>query len=265
MKIIAAKDYAGISNETAIIIKNQIVAKPDSVIGFATGESPASTYKKLIAMYKEKLISFKDVISFNLDEYLGVPKNNPHSYSYYMRDLLFKHVDIKEENIHSLDGMSEDVICECLSYERRIKEVGGIDLQILGIGRNGHIGFNEPGESYNARTHLAYLDKITVKDNAKYFTTTAKMPTKALSMGIETIMDSKKILLLASGSEKAEAIYKTVCGEISPACPASILRLHPKVTLVLDLESMVLVKKLRSKFNIWKEETKEPVLMEMEN
>ncbi len=262
MKIIVAKDYASTSNEAAIIIKNQIVAKPDSVIGFATGRSPAGTYKKLIAMYKERLVGFKDVISFNLDEYLGVPKNNLNSYSYYMRDLLFTHVDIKEENIHSLDGMSEDVNWECLSYERRIKEVGGIDLQILGIGRNGHIGFNEPGKSYNSRTHLAYLDKITVKDNAKYFTTTDEVPTKALSMGIETIMDSKEILLLASGSEKAEAIYKTICGEISPACPASVLRLHPKVTLVLDLESMALVEKLRPKFNMLKEEAKAPALME---
>ncbi|WP_276716918.1 glucosamine-6-phosphate deaminase, partial [Caloranaerobacter azorensis] len=174
-------------------------------------------------------------------EYYGLPKENPQSYHYYMMENLFKHVNIKKENIHIPNGMVENIEKECEEYEKKIQQAGGIDLQVLGIGRNGHIGFNEPDLKFEAKTHLVELDEDTIKANSRFFNSIEEVPTKAISMGIKTIMHAKKIVLLASGKEKAEAIYKAVKGEITPKVPASVLQLHPDVILIADEEAASLL------------------------
>lgn len=194
-------------------------------------------YREIVKMYREGKFTFKDVTTFNLDEYYGLDRENPQSYYFYMMEHLFKHVDIDENNINIPNGRAENIEKECIEYEEKIEKAGGIDLQILGIGKNGHIGFNEPDVKFEAKTHLVRLDEDTIKANSRFFNSIDEVPTKAISMGIKTIMHARKIVLLASGKQKAEIIEKMVNGPITPDVPASILQLHPDVTLILDRES----------------------------
>ncbi|SHE38475.1 glucosamine-6-phosphate deaminase [Caloramator proteoclasticus] len=237
MRIIVTENYDELSKKAADIVASQLILKPRSVIGFATGGTPIGMYKEIVKMYREGKFSFKDVVTFNLDEYYGLDRENPQSYYFYMMEHLFKYVDIDKNNINIPDGRAEDIEKECIEYEEKIEKAGGIDLQILGIGKNGHIGFNEPDVKFEAKTHLVRLDEDTIKANSRFFNSIEEVPTKAISMGIKTIMHTRKIVLLASGKEKAEIIEKMVNGPITPDVPASILQLHPDVTLILDREA----------------------------
>ncbi|MBZ4662747.1 MAG: nagB [Caloramator sp.] len=237
MRIIVTENYDELSKKAADIVASQLILKPRSVIGFATGGTPIGMYKEIVKMYREGKFSFKDVVTFNLDEYYGLDRENPQSYYFYMMEHLFKYVDIDKNNINIPDGRAEDIEKECIEYEEKIEKAGGIDLQILGIGKNGHIGFNEPDVKFEAKTHLVRLDEDTIKANSRFFNSIEEVPTKAISMGIKTIMHARKIVLLASGKQKAEIIEKMVNGPITPDVPASILQLHPDVTLILDKEA----------------------------
>ena len=241
MKIILRKTHEESSKKASVRILRQVIEKNNAVLGFATGSSPVVIYENLIKFYKENIVSFKNVTAFNLDEYIGIEKSHQNSYYYFMRDNLFKHIDIKEENCHIENGLASDMNKECELYESLIEEKGGIDLQILGIGANGHIGFNEPSDKISPMTHVVELTQSTIDANSKYFSD-IKMPTKAVTMGIATIMKSKKIILIASGEAKAKAIFDTVHGDITPEVPSSILRLHPDVTIYVDEDASKLLK-----------------------
>jgi glucosamine-6-phosphate deaminase len=234
MHLEIVKDYETLSKRAAYILASQIILKPASVLGLATGSTPVGTYRELVKIYNEGLISFSRVITINLDEYYGLDKDDEQSYHYFMREHLFNHVDIKDENINIPDGKAVDVEAECRRYENIIEAVGGIDLQLLGIGQNGHIGFNEPGEHFEALTHLVDLTENTIKANARFFSSPEEVPTQAISMGIKSIMGAKKILLLASGEKKAGAVYKMLKGKITPQVPASVLQMHPDVVVLVD-------------------------------
>lgn len=222
-----------IARKCADLFEEVIRDKPNAVLGLATGASPVQTYKELIRRVKEGKISFRDIQSFNLDEYCDLPQNDKNSYYSFMRENLFQHVDIAPENTHIPDGNAKDINAECRNYDEKIKRAGGIDVQLLGIGTNGHIGFNEPDALFSEGTHRIKLSQSTVLSNSVYFTE-SPMPAYALTMGIRSIMEAKKIVLIAAGESKAEAIYRTVKGEVTPACPASILQTHPNVVLLLD-------------------------------
>ncbi|WIV12255.1 glucosamine-6-phosphate deaminase [Proteiniborus sp. MB09-C3] len=237
MRIMIVNDYEEMSKKAAHIIASQIVLKPNSILGFATGSTPINTYKELINLYKNGVIDFSEVTSFNLDEYFELSKDNPQSYDYFMKANLFNHINIDDDRINIPNGMTDNIERECAEYEKKMKEAGGIDLQLLGIGRNGHIGFNEPADHFQSDTHLVQLDDDTIEANSRFFDSVDEVPTKAISMGIGSIMRAKKILLFASGTGKAEAIYDTVKGPITPRVPASILQLHPDVVIIADKEA----------------------------
>jgi glucosamine-6-phosphate deaminase len=241
MELIVVKDYEEMSKKAAAIMSSQVLLKKDSVLGLATGDTPLGMYKELINKYKKNEIDFSKVKTFNLDEYYGVDRNNSQSYYFYMMNNFFKYINIDMSNINIPDGAAQNVEKECINYDRKIKEADGMDLQILGIGVNGHIGFNEPNVSFEAQTHLVSLDDKTIKSNARFFNSIDEVPVKAISMGIKTILQSKKIILLASGESKAKAIYNTVKGKISPETPASILQLHQDVTIILDEKAANLI------------------------
>lgn len=241
MRIIVVDDYEEMSKKAANIIASQLILKPDSVLGLATGDTPLGTYNELIRIYKEGIINFTNVTTFNLDEYYGVDHKNPQSYYQYMKENLFKHINISFDNINIPNGRAQNIVKECNDYEKNIEDLGGIDLQLLGIGRNGHIGFNEPDIKFELKTHIVNLDSDTIKANSRFFNSIDEVPTQAISMGIKTIMHARKIILLASGKEKGEAIYNTVNGIIATNVPASILQLHPDVIFVLDKEAASLL------------------------
>lgn len=234
MELIVVKNYEEISKKAASIISSQVIVKPNSVLGLATGDTPLGMYNELIKKYKENEVDFSKVKTFNLDEYYGLERDNIQSYYFYMVNNFFKFINIDNNNINIPNGTSNDIEEDCLNYERKIKEAGGIDIQVLGIGVNGHIGFNEPDVNFEAQTHLVNLDDKTIKSNARFFNSIDEVPKKAISMGIKTILQSKKIILLASGESKADAVYNTVKGKISPKVPSSILQLHQNVTIILD-------------------------------
>lgn len=234
MRIIKVKNYDELSRKAANIIGSQIILKPEGVIGLATGSTPIGTYEYLVKMYKEGVIDFENVTSFNLDEYLGLDESSDQSYIYFMKEHLFNKVNIKDSNINIPNGKAHDVEKECKEYEQRISSQGGVDLQLLGIGRNGHIGFNEPDVKFEAMTHLVHLDEDTIEANSRFFKSIDEVPKKAISMGIKTIMHAKKVVLLASGENKAQTIYDMIYGPITPELPASILQLHNDVTIIVD-------------------------------
>jgi len=238
MRIIVAENYDEMSKKAADIVASQIILKPESVVGLATGGTPVGFYKELIEIYRSGKFSFKNIKTFNLDEYYGLDSSNPQSYHYYMIENLFNHIDINLENVNIPSGTAENIEVECENYEAKIKVAGGIDIQVLGIGINGHIGFNEPDIKFEARTHLVNLDEETIEANSRFFNSIEEVPNSAISMGIKTIMHARKIVLLASGSEKAKVIKGMISGHITPDLPASILQLHPDVTLILDKEAV---------------------------
>ena len=236
MRIVVARDYEEMSRRAAKIVAGQIFVKPNSIIGLATGSTPLLMYRELIRIHESEGLDFSEITTFNLDEYIGLPSDNINSYHFYMYDNLFNHINIKKENIFIPNGMASDIERECRVFEQHIAEKGGIDLQVLGIGNNGHIGFNEPDIKFEATTHLVKLDEETILANARFFDNIDEVPKNAISMGIKTIMHARKILLLANGCSKAEALSKALYGGITPEIPASILQLHQDVTVVVDEE-----------------------------
>ncbi|KYH37677.1 MAG: glucosamine-6-phosphate deaminase [Candidatus Bathyarchaeota archaeon B24] len=241
VKVLIVKNYEELSLETALRIAEAVRSKPDIVLGLATGGTPLGCYRELIRMHREEGLSFSKVTTFNLDEYVGLPPSHPQSYHYYMFHNLFDHVDVRRENVHIPDGMAEDLDEECRRYEEAIKEAGGIDLQLLGIGRNGHIGFNEPGSPFDSRTRVVKLSEQTRKDNARFFNSIDEVPTHAITMGIGTIMEARRIILIASGEAKAEAIAKAVKGPKTVDVPASALQDHPDCLFIIDKEAASLL------------------------
>lgn len=234
MKIIEAGDYQEMSRLAAEYISGKIRSSEKINLGLATGGTPIGTYTKLIEDHQINQTSYTNTSTFNLDEYVGLSGEHPNSYRHYMNEKLFNHLDIKKANTHIPRGDARDMLQECLDYEKKIAECGGIDLQILGIGSNGHIGFNEPGTSFNSNTHLVRLAPSTREANARYFESLEKVPTKAITMGITSIMKSKEILLLISGEGKREALSRLMEGEVNESFPASILKNHLHVTIVAD-------------------------------
>ena len=238
MKIIIEKNYSDLSKKAADIIEKEIKNKPNLILGLATGSTPVGTYKELIRRHKEEGLDFAKVTTFNLDEYLGIPHDHINSYHYFMYDNLFKHINIDEDNINIPNGNPEDVEEYCKSYDEDIEKQGGIDLQILGIGENGHIAFNEPDDKLYLGTHITDLTESTIKANARFFDSIEEVPKKAITMGLGSIMKSKKILLLANGKNKANIIRELLKDDVvSTHNPASLLLLHPDVTIILDEES----------------------------
>lgn len=236
MKIHITENYNSMSEKAASIIIKQIESKPKSVICFATGTTPLETYKLLINAYKNKKVDFSKVVSFNLDEYYPIQKKDKNSYFYYMHKNLFDHINISDENINILNGDCQDPELECLNHAKKIKK-HPFDLVILGIGSNGHIGFNEPGSSFEKRIGIVNLTSNTIKDNARFFSSSSQVPKQALSLGIKTIMSGKKILVIASGKKKTNAVKDMVKGKINEKCPASILKKHKNCVLILDKDA----------------------------
>lgn len=243
MKIIEAKDYQDLSRKAANIISAQVIIKPTSVLGLATGSSPIGTYKQLIEWYNKGDIDFSQVRTVNLDEYKGLEPGNSQSYYYFMYENFFKHINIDLKNVHIPNGLEEDVTKECQRYDQIISSLGGIDLQLLGLGNNGHIGFNEPYESFNRTTHCVELAQSTIDANARFFETREEIPRYAYTMGIGNIMSADKILLIVSGKGKSQILKEVVEGPILPSVPASILQLHKDVTVIADQEALSLLAK----------------------
>ena len=242
MKIIRTKDYADMSRKAANIISAQVIMKPDCVLGLATGGTPVGTYEKLVERYNEGDLDFSEVTSVNLDEYRGLPKEHPESYWSFMHKNLFDHVNIRPEAIHLPDGTNPDAVDACAKYNGIIHSVGGIDLQLLGLGPNGHIGFNEPGEAFELETHCVNLTPATIEANKRFFDGNEDLvPKQAYTMGIRTIMQARKVLMVVNGAGKAEIVKKAFFGPVTPEVPASILQLHPDFILVGDEEALSLI------------------------
>lgn len=234
MRIIKVKDYQEMSKKAAALIAAQVVAKPDCVLGLATGSSPIGTYDKLTELYEEGMLDFSEVHSVNLDEYRGLDHENDQSYYYFMHKNLFSRVNIDVDNTNVPNGMEPDVEKECSRYEALIEELGGIDLQLLGLGHDGHIGFNEPAAEFAKMTNCVDLTEMTIEANKRFFASVDDVPRQAYTMGIGTIMKAKKIVVVVSGEDKAEIVAKAFAGEVTPYVPASILQFHPDVTIVAD-------------------------------
>ena len=236
MRVIVLKSAAQVGEEVGKIFCDAVNAKHNSVLGLATGASPIPTYEYMIEQYRGGKVSFKDVKTFNLDEYCDLPKAHPNSFYSFMEENLFSKVDIAPENINFLDGNTEPV-AESARYARAIKAAGGIDIQLLGIGRNGHIGFNEPGTPFGSLTHVVELTESTREANKRFFNSIDEVPTHAATMGIRTVMNARGILLIALGKAKAEIMKKTLCGPVTEEVPASVLQLHPNCTVYCDEEA----------------------------
>ena len=238
MRIIKAKDYDDLSRKAANIISAQVLLKPDCVLGLATGSTPIGTYKQLIEWYNKGDLDFSGVKSVNLDEYRGLTRDNDQSYYYFMYNNLFKHININMENTNVPDGTEPDSEKECSRYENVIEAYGGVDLQLLGLGHNGHIGFNEPDKDFPRTTHCVDLTQSTIEANKRFFASVDDVPKQAYTMGIGTIMKARKILLVVSGADKAQILHDVLCGPVTPEVPASILQLHSDVIVVADEAAM---------------------------
>ena len=234
MKIYVGKNYEEMSHLAANIIAAQVTLKPDSVLGLATGSSPVGMYKELIARHQAGDLDFSAVKSVNLDEYVGLEPTHDQSYRYFMQDNLFNHVNIDPANTNVPNGMAADPAAECDRYEEVIASMGGVDIQVLGMGHNGHIGFNEPAEAFPLKTNLVDLQESTINANSRFFASRDDVPKQAITMGIGAIMKAKKILVVVSGEGKADIVAKAFAGPVTPHVPASILQLHPDVVLVGD-------------------------------
>ena len=236
MRVLIVKDYDEMSKKAADIVAELVKRKPNCVLGLATGSTPEGLYSELVRRHKEEGLDFSKVITFNLDEYYGLPGTHPQSYRYFMNEKLFNGINIRKENTLVPDGKVpiKDIEKFCKEYEEKIKKAGGIDLQVLGIGGDGHIAFNEPGSSLSSRTRLVALNEQTIKDNSRFFSSVDDVPKYALSMGVGTILEAKELLFLANGEKKAEVVAKAIEGPITSSITASALQLHPKVTVILD-------------------------------
>ena len=234
MRIYQEADYEAMSRRAAGIIAAEVIRRPDCVLGLATGSTPIGTYKNLIAANQAGDIHFKEVTTVNLDEYKGLAPTHDQSYRYFMQTNLFDHIDVRPECTNVPDGLAADAEAECARYDRLVASLGYADLQLLGLGRNGHIGFNEPGPSFVKETHVVNLTQSTIDANSRFFESANDVPRQALTMGIGVIMAAKRVLLIASGEDKADALYAAICGPITPDCPASILQLHQNVVIVAD-------------------------------
>lgn len=234
MRIYKGKDYADMSRKAANIISAQVIMKPDCVLGLATGSTPIGLYQQLVAWYEKGDLDFSEVRTVNLDEYKGLSRENDQSYYYFMHHNLFDHVNLPAENSHLPNGMEPDSDRECRRYSELIRSMGGVDLQLLGIGHNGHIGFNEPGDAFDNDVHCVNLTQSTIEANKRFFASADDVPKQAYTMGIKTIMQAKKILIVASGEDKADIVRDAFFGPIIPKVPASVLQLHNDVTLVAD-------------------------------
>lgn len=246
MQLIQAKDYDDMSRKAANIISAQVILKPDCVLGLATGSTPLGTYANLIDWYKKGDLDFSQVSSVNLDEYRGLPADNDQSYRYFMKTNLFDQVNIDQSKTYVPNGMEKDSDKACRDHDEIIQELGGIDLQLLGLGLNGHIGFNEPADEFPKGTHCVDLTQSTIEANSRFFASIDEVPTQAYTMGIQNIMLAKKILIIASGANKAEIIAKAFLGPVTPEVPASILQMHPDVTLVADEAALSVYLKQKS-------------------
>ncbi|MFE8701593.1 glucosamine-6-phosphate deaminase [Cytobacillus sp. FJAT-54145] len=249
MKIIKTANYEEMGLEAAKIIIEKVRSNPGTVLGLATGSTPRGVYKYMVDDHQQKATNYEEVRTVNLDEYVGLPETDENSYHFFMKQHLFNHLNIPKNQTFLPSGVAENLDVECKRYEKLIKNLGGVDLQILGIGRNGHIGFNEPGTSFKSRTQIVDLAESTRMANARFFTSYEDVPTKAITVGISTILDSKEILLLASGSSKAEAIKKLLEDEANEQFPASALKHHDQVTIIADEEALQLVEKERLSYD----------------
>lgn len=242
MQIIIASDYADMSRKAADVIAAQIKNKPSSILGLATGSTPIGLYAELVKDYEAGSISFSQIQSFNLDEYRGLEGAHDQSYRYFMNTNLFDHVDINKEKTHVPDGSNPDADAACKAYELGITQAGGVDLQLLGLGHNGHVGFNEPANYFPVDTHVVDLTESTIQANSRLFDSIDEVPRQAYTMGIGTIMKADQILVVANGNDKAQIVADAFTGPVVPQVPASVLQLHPRVTVIVDAEAGAIIK-----------------------
>ena len=234
MEIMIYQTYEELSKASANVVADVINSKPDAVLGLATGSTPLGLYQELIRMHKEEGLDFSHVSTFNLDEYVGLSPNHPQSYHYFMQENLFKHINIEPQNVHVPSGTTSNYQAFCQWYEQRIEQCGGIDVQVLGVGTDGHIAFNEPSSSLGSRTRIKTLSKETIEDNARFFESKEQVPIYAITMGVGTVLEARKLILLASGPGKAQAIADAIEKPVSSMCTASALQLHPDSTFFID-------------------------------
>jgi glucosamine-6-phosphate deaminase len=238
MEVLRAKDYDEMARKAAAILCTQIRSKPNSVLGLATGSSVLGLYENLIKFHEDENLDFSMVNTVNLDEYIGLSGKNDQSYRYFMDNKLFNHINIKPENTHIPNGLAEDTEAECERYDNLLKDLGGADIQILGLGLNGHIGFNEPGEAFVKEARVVDLAETTIKANSRFFVDESQVPRQAITMGIGGIMSAKRILLCVSGRQKSKILREVLLGEIKPGVPGSILQLHPDLVVVADEDAL---------------------------
>lgn len=234
MEVVISETYEEMSRLAAREVARVLNSKPNAVLGLATGSTPLGVYRELVRMHKEEGLDFSQVTTFNLDEYVGLTKDHPQSYHYFMHENLFKHINIAPQNVYIPSGTTDNYRAFCAWYEQRIKEVGGIDLQLLGIGSDGHIAFNEPSSSLGSRTRIKTLARQTIEDNARFFDRIEDVPVFAITMGVGTILEARQIILLANGEKKADAVAKAIEGPVTSMITASALQLHPDCTVYLD-------------------------------
>ena len=238
MKLIRAKDYKDMSRKAANFLSAQVILKENAVLGLATGGTAEGIYEQLAEWYRKDDIDFSSVSTVNLDEYVGLDAANEQSYHYFMYEHLFRHINIREKNCHLPNGKADDIEEECRRYDRLIEKLGGIDMQLLGIGENGHIGFNEPDEAFEQMTHCIQLKNSTIEANARYFPCMEAVPKQAITMGIKAIMQARSIVLCASGTRKADILNKVLFGPVTPEVPGSVLQMHPRLIVVADAEAL---------------------------
>ncbi len=234
MNVLVMKNTQEIGKAAGTMFAAQVISKPNSVLGLATGSTPIPTYQYMIELYKQGVVDYSKVTTYNLDEYCGLTHDHDQSYYYFMQENLFKGINVPTESIHVLNGVAPDAQAECDAYDAAIDAAGGIDLQILGIGNNGHIAFNEPCSNFPAKTHIVSLTQSTIEANKRFFESIDDVPKQAITMGIGSIMKARNIILIATGAAKAEAVKAMINGPVDPQCPASILQFHPNVTIFLD-------------------------------
>jgi glucosamine-6-phosphate deaminase len=252
VEVIIVSDYEEMSARAAQIAIAELRKKPDMVLGLATGGTPEGLYARLIDAHKNDGLDFDRVVTYNLDEYVGLGPDHEQSYRYFMNDKLFNHINVKPENTHVPDGLAEPLLAHCAAYDQMIRDAGGIDLQVLGIGRDGHIAFNEPGTSLGSPTHVTALTRETIEDNARYFTSQDEVPRFAVTMGIASILGARKCLMLASGANKAEAVRATIEGPVTSQITASALQMHPDTVCIVDEAAAAQLE--RADFYRWQDE-----------